>query len=138
VNGNAIAKAEKLHDIVSQSYRSLKTNIPLWRQSLALYIANGETENILFSPVKVCVLLNQFLLICTNSFSEKGYRHICTVAICCQFTIYRRRATNYRLSIERTAKPVIFSDLRYFYAHFLLFIHSVIISLGVWAGFIFP
>lgn len=61
VNGNRIATAEKLHDIVSQSYRSLKTNIPLWRQALSLYIANGETENILFSPVKVCVKLHHFV-----------------------------------------------------------------------------
>ena len=47
------ASPEKIHDIVAQTYKQLKTKKPTVQRSMALYLANRDTEYILFKPVKV-------------------------------------------------------------------------------------
>jgi hypothetical protein len=42
--------------VVLQGNKLLKTKVPALRQSLGLYLANEETEHILFRPVKASVL----------------------------------------------------------------------------------
>jgi len=55
LNKQHFAKPELLHDIVSETYRNLKTEVKKTVKSLSLYLANKETENILFKPIKVRV-----------------------------------------------------------------------------------
>ncbi|CAI8054354.1 Conserved oligomeric Golgi complex subunit 3 [Geodia barretti] len=50
------AKADEVHQVVVQGNKLIKTKVPALRQSLALYLANEETEHILFRPVKASVL----------------------------------------------------------------------------------
>ncbi|XP_060063849.1 conserved oligomeric Golgi complex subunit 3-like [Ylistrum balloti] len=47
------ATPEKLHDVIAETYRNLKTRLPTVQRSMALYLANRDTEVILFKPVKV-------------------------------------------------------------------------------------
>ena len=47
------ASPEKLHDVVSATYRNLKTRKPVVQKSMSLYLANKDTEYILFKPIKV-------------------------------------------------------------------------------------
>uniref|UniRef100_A0A673K7I7 Conserved oligomeric Golgi complex subunit 3 n=1 Tax=Sinocyclocheilus rhinocerous TaxID=307959 RepID=A0A673K7I7_9TELE len=42
----------KINDIVMATYRILKTKLPITLQSLSLYLANKDTEFILFKPVR--------------------------------------------------------------------------------------
>ena len=59
------AKPESVKDLVSESYRILKSKTGLTYQSMSLYLANRETEAILFKPIKVCdhCSLVKFLLL---------------------------------------------------------------------------
>ena len=54
---SAFTFSEILHGIVSQVYRDLKLYIKKVTESMALYLANKETENILFKPIKVRKIL---------------------------------------------------------------------------------
>ncbi|XP_069103454.1 conserved oligomeric Golgi complex subunit 3-like isoform X2 [Argopecten irradians] len=47
------ATPEKLHDVMSETYRNLKTRLPTVQRSMSLYLANRDTEVILFKPIKV-------------------------------------------------------------------------------------
>lgn len=47
------ATPEKLHDIVAETYKIVKKSIPTVHRSMSLYLANKETEIILFKPIKV-------------------------------------------------------------------------------------
>ena len=44
---------EILHGLVGQVYRDVKVHVKKIAQSLGLYLANKETETILFKPIKV-------------------------------------------------------------------------------------
>ncbi|KAK3783773.1 hypothetical protein RRG08_063434 [Elysia crispata] len=46
------AVPEKLHDVATETYRLIKTKLPLVQRSMSLYLANRDTEAILFRPVK--------------------------------------------------------------------------------------
>ena len=39
--------------MIAENYRNLKTEVKKTVKSLSLYLANKETENILFKPIKV-------------------------------------------------------------------------------------
>lgn len=43
----------KMNDLVMSTYRVMKTKLPLTLQSMTLYLANKDTEFILFKPVRV-------------------------------------------------------------------------------------
>ncbi|CAG5122384.1 unnamed protein product, partial [Candidula unifasciata] len=49
------ASPEKIHDIVAETYKNIKTKLPLVQRSMSLYLANKDTEAILFRPIKVNV-----------------------------------------------------------------------------------
>ena len=44
---------DELHKVVAQGNKVLKTKVPPLRSSLTIYLANEETERILFRPIKV-------------------------------------------------------------------------------------
>lgn len=43
----------KINDIVMATYRVMKSKLPSTLQSMSLYLANRDTEFILFKPVRV-------------------------------------------------------------------------------------
>lgn len=47
------ATPEKVHDVVAETYKNLKTKLPMVQRSMSLYLANRDTEAILFRPIKV-------------------------------------------------------------------------------------
>ncbi|BFZ06191.1 hypothetical protein BsWGS_09229 [Bradybaena similaris] len=49
------ASPEKIHDVVAETYKNIKTKLPLVQRSMSLYLANKDTEAILFRPIKVNV-----------------------------------------------------------------------------------
>ncbi|XP_050396533.1 conserved oligomeric Golgi complex subunit 3 isoform X1 [Patella vulgata] len=49
------ATPEKVHDVVAETYKMVKTKTPGVLRSMALYLANKDTESILFKPIKVNV-----------------------------------------------------------------------------------
>jgi len=56
------ASAEKVRDLVSETYRNLKQKKPAIQSSMTLYLANRDTEYILFKPMKVLVIKNIYCL----------------------------------------------------------------------------
>ncbi|XP_012554836.1 conserved oligomeric Golgi complex subunit 3 isoform X2 [Hydra vulgaris] len=50
------AKADAVRRVVSETYMMLKSKLPATLQSLTLYLANKDTEYILFKPIKSKVL----------------------------------------------------------------------------------
>ncbi|XP_038049939.1 conserved oligomeric Golgi complex subunit 3-like isoform X2 [Patiria miniata] len=46
------ATAEKVHEVVSATYRQVKSRLPAVFRKMSLYLANKDTEYILFRPVK--------------------------------------------------------------------------------------
>ncbi|XP_062862098.1 conserved oligomeric Golgi complex subunit 3 isoform X2 [Trichomycterus rosablanca] len=46
------AQPAKINDLVMSTYRVMKTKLPLTLQSMTLYLANKDTEFILFKPVR--------------------------------------------------------------------------------------
>ena len=55
------ASPEKLHDIVAETYKLLKKSVATVQRSMALYLANRDTEIILFKPIKVKINASQSL-----------------------------------------------------------------------------
>ena len=53
VRQQPFAVPEKVHDIVTLTYKNLKSQKPEVQKSMALYLANKDTEYILFRPIKV-------------------------------------------------------------------------------------
>ena len=47
------ATPEKVHDVAMETYRNIKTRLPGVQRSMSLYLANRDTEAILFRPIKV-------------------------------------------------------------------------------------
>ena len=47
------ATPEKVHDVAMETYRNIKTRLHSLQRSMALYLANRDTEAILFRPIKV-------------------------------------------------------------------------------------
>ena len=61
VRQQPFASPEKIHDVVTMTYRSLKAKFPETQKCMGLYLANRDTEYILFKPIKVSHF-NQFML----------------------------------------------------------------------------
>ena len=47
------AVPERVHDTVAETYKNLKNKKADVQKSMALYLANKDTEFILFKPIKV-------------------------------------------------------------------------------------
>ena len=63
------ASPEKLHDIVAETYKLLKKSVATVQRSMALYLANRDTEIILFKPIKVKLYisaLKKYMLHCNK------------------------------------------------------------------------
>lgn len=66
------AKADAVRKVVSETYMLLKSKLPTTLQSLSLYLANKDTEYILFKPVKAKVLrtYKQLSLIVQSNYDD--------------------------------------------------------------------
>ena len=51
------ATAEKVREVITETYRQLKQRRVDVQRKMTLYLANKDTEYILFKPMKVCYLL---------------------------------------------------------------------------------
>ncbi|ELU14157.1 hypothetical protein CAPTEDRAFT_176475 [Capitella teleta] len=67
------ASPEQLHSVVAQTYRGLKQHKGLVQKSMALYLANKDTEYILFKPIKTHVQQNfqQLQALLSEHYSEE-------------------------------------------------------------------
>ncbi|CAN0305866.1 unnamed protein product [Lampetra planeri] len=72
------AKPEKIQEVVSSSYRALKSRVPNVQRSMALYLANGDTEAILFKPIKnnVQQAFEHLQAVLAEDFSEEDLQII--------------------------------------------------------------
>ncbi|XP_061431675.1 conserved oligomeric Golgi complex subunit 3 isoform X2 [Lethenteron reissneri] len=72
------AKPEKIQEVVSSSYRALKSRVPSVQRSMALYLANGDTEAILFKPIKnnVQQAFEHLQAVLAEDFSEEDLQII--------------------------------------------------------------
>jgi len=66
------ANAEKLRDVVADTYRQLKQRHVDIQRKMSLYLANKDTEFILFKPMKVNLLYFIYLSVTDGS----GYMHL--------------------------------------------------------------
>ena len=55
------ATAERLHDVIAETYKNLKNRKPLVQKSMALYLSNKDTEYILFKPIKVSCITHSLV-----------------------------------------------------------------------------
>ena len=74
--------AEEVHKVVVQSNKLLKTKVPPLRSSLALYLANEETEHILFRPIRVGQWVLHCIPIC-SLLHVHVYVHVYMYTIYC-------------------------------------------------------
>lgn len=51
------ARADMIGKIVQETQRLIKNQLPIIQRSMQLYLANRETEFILFRPIKVCLIV---------------------------------------------------------------------------------
>jgi len=51
------ARADMIGKIVQETQRLIKNQLPVIQRSMQLYLANRETEFILFRPIKVCLIV---------------------------------------------------------------------------------
>ncbi|KAK0059752.1 conserved oligomeric Golgi complex subunit 3-like isoform X1 [Biomphalaria pfeifferi] len=67
------ALPEKVHDVVTETYKNIKTKLPIVQRSMSLYLANKDTEAILFRPIKVNVqqTFQKFHDLITQEYSEE-------------------------------------------------------------------
>jgi len=47
------AKADKLHDVFAENYKSIRKKLPLVHQAMSLYISNKDIESIILKRIKV-------------------------------------------------------------------------------------
>lgn len=57
-----LSLSAKVGDLVSSTYKIIKTKLPATLRSMSLYLSNRDTEFILFKPVRVSVLVSLFFL----------------------------------------------------------------------------
>jgi len=67
------AKSELVHELVSDIYRRLKIELKKTVKSLSLYLANKETEQILFKPIKLRIQKNfdEFHKLVASHYNEE-------------------------------------------------------------------
>ncbi|XP_067668938.1 conserved oligomeric Golgi complex subunit 3-like isoform X2 [Haliotis asinina] len=72
------ATPEKVHDVVAETYKNVKTKLPSVHRSMSLYLANKDTESILFRPIKVNVQQNfqQLTQLLTDHYTEEDIQII--------------------------------------------------------------
>ncbi|KAK2188450.1 hypothetical protein NP493_132g06036 [Ridgeia piscesae] len=72
------ASPEKVHDVVMETYRRLKKRKLEVQRSMTLYLANRDTEYILFKPIKSQILnsFQQLITILEANYSEEDQQII--------------------------------------------------------------
>jgi hypothetical protein len=55
------AKADKLHDVFAENYKSIRKKLPLVHRSMALYISNKDIESIILKRIKVFTRFFSFI-----------------------------------------------------------------------------
>lgn len=64
VKQQEFAQPKAIQEKVQESLAKIKKDLPLLHQSMALYLANGDTQFVLYRPIKVCQLKkNNYLYI---------------------------------------------------------------------------
>lgn len=53
VKQQEFAQPNAIHEKVQESLAKIKKDLPLIHQSMALYLANGDTQFVLYRPIKV-------------------------------------------------------------------------------------
>lgn len=82
----------KINEIVMATYRVMKSKLPSTLQSMSLYLANRDTEFILFKPVRVgffsvspfCCTFSRNLSLCESLLNNTAQRQ--GAATLCEFT----------------------------------------------------
>jgi len=72
LHNQPFATAEKVRDVIVDTYRQLKQRRVDIQRKMSLYLANRDTEFILFKPMKVCLVL--YLL---SGCSEQRDERLC-------------------------------------------------------------
>ncbi|XP_077988329.1 conserved oligomeric Golgi complex subunit 3-like [Glandiceps talaboti] len=72
------AGPDKVHDIVTTSFKQIKSKLPSILKSMSLYLANKDTEYILFKPIKANVqqAFVQLYTIIVENYSEEDQQII--------------------------------------------------------------
>ncbi|KAM8975629.1 conserved oligomeric Golgi complex subunit 3 isoform 2-T2 [Pelodytes ibericus] len=72
------AQPAKINDLVSSTYKTMKTKLPLTLRSMSLYLANKDTEFILFKPVRnnIQQVLQKIHLLLNEEFSSEDLQII--------------------------------------------------------------
>lgn len=67
------ASPDKLADIISQVYKQMKSYLPVLKRSMALYLANVDTEYILFRPIKTRIqnTFEQLIQLIRTNYTEE-------------------------------------------------------------------
>ncbi|XP_067128052.1 conserved oligomeric Golgi complex subunit 3 [Centruroides vittatus] len=67
------ASPEKLGEVVSRVYREMKSYLPTLRRTMALYLANVDTEYILFRPIKTRIqnTFEQLIQLIRTNYTEE-------------------------------------------------------------------
>jgi len=64
VKQQEFAQPKAIQEKVQESLAKIKKDLPLLHQSMGLYLANGDTQFVLYRPIKVCQLKkNNYLYI---------------------------------------------------------------------------
>lgn len=79
--------ADEVHKVVAQGNKLIKTKVPPLRKSLAIYLANEETEHILFRPIRVSSTIHcvckYMLYTCTYILYMYIYCMFYSLWLCC-------------------------------------------------------
>ncbi|VDH94289.1 conserved oligomeric Golgi complex subunit 3 [Mytilus galloprovincialis] len=83
LSSQPFATPEKIHDIVAETYKNMKTQLVSVHRSMALYLANRDTEIILFKPVKVNIQnsFQQLYKILDEYYTEEDQQIVATPSI---------------------------------------------------------
>lgn len=70
------ASPEKLHDVVAETYKNLKSKKGEIHQSMELYLANRDTEFILFKPIKgsIQACFQQLHQLLSENYTEEDHQ----------------------------------------------------------------
>lgn len=54
VKQQEFAQPKAIQEKVQETLTKIKRDLPLFQQSMALYLANADTQFVLYRPIKVC------------------------------------------------------------------------------------
>lgn len=83
LSSQPFATPEKIHDIVAETYKNIKSQFVSINRSMALYLANRDTEVILFKPIKVNIQnsFQQLYKMLDEHYTEEDQQIVATPSI---------------------------------------------------------